>query len=74
MQELKEKKLSCVGAVKRISGSFLLNLKHPEQLSSLLGIHKDIMLESHVPKPKKTIILVSTLNMDKKIDANAGEQ
>ena len=32
------------------------------------------MLVSYVPKPKKTVILVSTLRIDKEIDPDSGEQ
>ena len=32
------------------------------------------MLESYAPKPKKTVILVSTLHVDKEIDPDSGEQ
>ena len=44
------------------------------ELSSLFGFQKDIMLVSYAPKPKKTVILVSTVHVDNKIDPDSGEQ
>ena len=77
MQELKEKKLSYVGTLKRNKRQLppeLVVSKERKELSSLFGFQKDIMLVSYVPKPKKTVILVSTLHVDKEIDHDSGEQ
>ena len=63
LQELKEKKLSYVGTLKRNKRQLppeLVVSKGRKELSSLFGFQKDIMLVSYVPKPKKTVILVST--------------
>ena len=77
VQELKEKKLSYVGTLKKNKRQLppeLVVSKERKELSSLLGFQKDIMLVSYVPKPKKTVILVSTLRVDKEIDPVSGEQ
>ena len=77
VQELKEKKLSYVGTLKRNKRKLppeLVVSKGRKKLSSLFGFQKDIMLVSYVPKPKKTVILESTLHVDKEIDPDSGEQ
>ena len=77
VQELKEKKLSYVGTLKRNKRQLppeLVVSKRRKELSSLFGFQKDMMLVSYVPKPKKTVILVSTLHVDKEIDPDSGEQ
>ena len=77
VQELKEKQLSYVGILKTNKRQLPLKLvvsNGRKELSSLFGFQKDIMLVSYVPKPKKTVILVSTLHVDKEIDPNSGEQ
>ena len=70
VQELKEKKLSYVGTLKRNKRQLppeLVISKGRKELSSLFGFQKDIMLVSYIPKPKKTVILVFTLQVDKKL-------
>ena len=77
VQELKEKKLSYVGTLKRNKRQLppeLVVSKGRKELSSLFGFQKDIMLVSYAPKPKKTVILVSTLHVDKEIHPDSGEQ
>ena len=77
VQELKEKKLSYVGILKTNKRQLPLELvvsNGRKELSTLFGFQKDIMLVSYVPKPKKTVILVSTLHVDKEVDPNSGEQ
>ena len=77
VQELKEKKLSDVGTLKRNKRQLppeLVVSKGKKELSSLFGFQKDIMLVSYVPKPKKTVMLASTLHVDKRIDPDSGEQ
>ena len=70
VQELKEKKFSYVGTLKRNKRQLPPELevsKGRKQLSSLFGFQKDIMLVLYVPNPKKTVILVSTLHVEKKL-------
>ena len=77
VQQLKEKKLSYVGTLKRNKRQLPSELVVPKgmkELSSMLGSQKDIMLVSYFPNPKKSVILVSTLHVDKKIDPDPGEQ
>ena len=77
VQELKKKKLFHIGTLKRNKRQLppeLVVSKGRKELSSMFGFQKDIMLVSYVPKPKKTVIFVSTLHLDKEIDPDAGEQ
>lgn len=77
VQELKEKKLSYVGTLKRnkrqLPTEFSIS-KGREVLSSVFGFQKDTTLVSYVPKRNKTVILVSTFHVDKGIDPDSGEQ
>ena len=77
VDDLKKKKLSYVGTVrknKRQLPSEFVATKGREQFSSLFGFNDGKTLVSYVPRPKKNVILISTLHNDNAIDPDSEGQ
>lgn len=74
-QELLKKKITVVGTMRKnkreIPPEFLM--KKREVYSSLFGFQKETTILSYVPKKNKSVILLSTMHNDDKIDKSTGE-
>lgn len=72
---LKEKKLTVVGTIKstRVGVPHELRPSKDRQLnSSMFAFHKKKTLVSYSSKPKKAVVLLSTMHYDDKIDQDTG--
>ncbi|GBP47721.1 PiggyBac transposable element-derived protein 4 [Eumeta japonica] len=75
-KELLTKNITTVGTLKKNKPEIPDQFKTTQDKAikeSIFGFQSDCALVSYVPKPKKVVLLLSTLHNDNKIDPNSGE-
>lgn len=76
-EEMTEKKLSIVGTLKKNKAQIPMSFKNVtgrETNSSIFGFRTKTTMVSYVPKPKKNVVLISTMHNDNAIDATTGDK